>query len=200
VEHASLLATQPIHRNIEQYFLAHDWYYDRRKGYYRNLGRPADRIIGINELGQAVMAMGMGKPHDSRSKPSALLKSESNAEAVFNERIPLEGYLEVARLQRKIDRALLSAATSAERTDLRWLVTCLVATKHLGFKPERADVIAQIRSEDVSELDIKEAIEIARRTLTEYTAAQGVSAATAAKRLALTTAALAAMGSSVDQR
>ncbi len=194
VDHASLLATKPIHRDIEQYFRANDWYYDRRKGYYRNLGRPADRIIGINELGQAVMAMGLGKPHDSRSKPSALLKSESNANAVFDEQIPLDGFLEVARLQRKIDRTLLRSASTAERTDLRWLVTCLVATKHMGFRPEKASTIVKIKSDAVADAEIEAAVDVARATLQEYMTKNKVSAATAAKRSALTTAALKKAG------
>jgi hypothetical protein len=194
VDHASLLATKPIHRDIEQYFRSNDWYYDRRKGYYRNLGRPADRIIGINELGQAVMAMGLGKPHDSRSKPSALLKSESNANAVFDEDISLDGFLEVARLQRKIDRVLLRSASTAERTDLRWLVTCLVATKHLGFRPEKAGTIVKIKSEAVTDAEIEEATKVARAALKDYIAKHKVSAATAAKRAALTTAALKKAG------
>jgi len=58
VSAASLRATDEIQRRIEQYFMANGWYYDRRKGYYKNHGKPADRIVSIPYLAQAVMAMG----------------------------------------------------------------------------------------------------------------------------------------------
>jgi AIPR protein. len=36
---ASLRATEPIQRDIEDYFLNKDWFYDRRKNYYKNIGK-----------------------------------------------------------------------------------------------------------------------------------------------------------------
>jgi hypothetical protein len=44
VSQASLRATDQIQRDIEQYFIREEWFYERRKNYYRNQGRtPADR-------------------------------------------------------------------------------------------------------------------------------------------------------------
>ena len=56
---AQLRATDDVQRSIEAYFIGHGWYYDRRKNYYRNLGKNPERIIGIPLLAQAVMAMGL---------------------------------------------------------------------------------------------------------------------------------------------
>lgn len=66
---ASLRATDDIQRQIESYFLEHDWFYDRRKNFYRNQGKSADRIISIPLLAQSVMAMGLGQAR-LRPRPS----------------------------------------------------------------------------------------------------------------------------------
>jgi hypothetical protein len=78
VPDASLHATEDIHRQLESHFLAHDWYYDRRKNYYKNNDKPADRIVAISALGQAVMAIGLGRPDDARARPSSLLSKSAD--------------------------------------------------------------------------------------------------------------------------
>lgn len=45
---ASLRATDEIQRDIEAFFQAHSWYYDRRKNFYRNSGKSAVRIVSIS--------------------------------------------------------------------------------------------------------------------------------------------------------
>ena len=40
IEQAALHATDKIQRDIEQILERHDFYYERRKNYYRNIGRP----------------------------------------------------------------------------------------------------------------------------------------------------------------
>lgn len=49
-----LKATETVQRDIEQFFLSKGYYYDRRKNYYKNLGKPRDRIISINLLSQCM--------------------------------------------------------------------------------------------------------------------------------------------------
>ena len=69
VPEASLRATDATQRRIEAFFASNDLYYDRRKNYYRNNGRPKDRIVGIPLLAQTVMAVGLSRPDDSRARP-----------------------------------------------------------------------------------------------------------------------------------
>ncbi|QTR05395.1 AIPR family protein, partial [Saccharothrix algeriensis] len=57
VPDASLRATDEVQRKIEAHFASAGWYYDRRKNYYRNIGKSPDRIISIPLLGQAVMGV-----------------------------------------------------------------------------------------------------------------------------------------------
>jgi hypothetical protein len=41
----ALRATDPIHRKIEEVFGTFGLFYDRRKGYYKDLNKPAASII-----------------------------------------------------------------------------------------------------------------------------------------------------------
>ncbi len=70
----SLRGTEDIHRRIEIYLLGHNIYYDRRRNYYKNQGRPAARTIGIDRMAQAVTALLVEQPHVARARPTSLMR------------------------------------------------------------------------------------------------------------------------------
>jgi len=88
---ASLKATDRIQRDIETFFKQNGWYYDRRKNYYKNMGMPVDRIIGIPYLAQAIMAIlsanqimpGPGPPHSSRMRQTTRKSSVKASASIF---------------------------------------------------------------------------------------------------------------------
>lgn len=129
---ASLRATDEIQRDIEAFFQAHGWYYDRRKNFYRNNGKSAERIVSIPLLAQAMMAMGLSRPDNSRARPSSLLKRDDDYNRIFSSTIPLEVYLWLAQSQKAVDAFLLSeaaVATAQERTNLRFHLSMIAATR-----------------------------------------------------------------------
>ncbi|MFY1705340.1 AIPR family protein [Micromonospora sp. WMMA1923] len=137
---ASLRATDDIQRDIEAYFLGRDWYYDRRKNFYRNSGRSPERIVSISLLAQAVMAMGLSRPDNSRARPSSLLKRDEEYRRIFSKEIPVEIYLWVARAQKEIDAFLASEVAEvsvAERNNYRFHLA-MVATSKLVGQPVRS--------------------------------------------------------------
>lgn len=147
VPDASLHATEDIHRQLESFFASRGWWYDRRKNFHRNQGRPADRIISIPYLGQAIMAIGLGRPHDARARPSSLLNNEVDYASLFSSALPLETYLWLAQVQRQIDTLLLhpEVATPFERTNLRFHVGMYVVTQLLGsriYSPAQLNALA----------------------------------------------------------
>jgi hypothetical protein len=134
---ASLRATDEVQRNIESYFSANSWWYDRRKNYYRNAGKSPDRIIGIPLLAQAVMAMGLSRPDDSRARPSSLLKRDDDYRKIFSSDVPLATYLWLARTQRAVDGYLSSdeaGASAQERTNFRFHLAMLVVARQFGAR------------------------------------------------------------------
>lgn len=134
---ASLRATDEIQRNIEAFFHSHAWFYDRRKNFYRNVGKSPERIVGIPLLAQAVMAMGLSRPDNSRARPSSLLKRDDDYAKIFSKETPLATYLWMAQAQRVIDNYLSSeaaAATAQERTNVRFHLAMLVVARRFGGK------------------------------------------------------------------
>jgi len=103
---ASLRATDKIHRDIEEYLRPFGLYYDRRKNYYKNEGKPLDRIVGIPFLAQAVMAILLQRPDDARARPSSLLSRDDDYAKMFNVDYPIRLYYFCASLMKRVERFL----------------------------------------------------------------------------------------------
>lgn len=141
---ASLRATEPIHRNIEDFFKAHGLFYDRRKNFYKNQGKPKDKIVTIPHLAQAVMAILLREPDNSRARPSSLLKRDEEYARVFKVEYPPGMYVTCARIMRRVDDFLRSgqtALTQDEKTNLRFYVATLASREVVGAAtPTPADL------------------------------------------------------------
>lgn len=96
VDGSALYATDELQIDIERYFLAHDWYYERRKNRYKNLKKPAARRVSIGLLAQAIMSLHQGEPDAARGRPTTALNK--GYESVFNKEIGTEGYLRAAQM------------------------------------------------------------------------------------------------------
>ncbi len=147
---ASLKATDRIQRNIEDYFLHHDFYYDRRKNHYKNAGKPAAKIVSIPYLAQSVMAIVLREPDNARARPSSLIKRESEYRRVFNESLRLAIYLFCAQTMKKIDAFIKSEAAEypmRDKSDLKFhsamlLVAHLLANKN--YNPSDIDSLVNL--------------------------------------------------------
>ncbi len=170
---ASLRATDDIQRNIEAFFLSNDWYYDRRKNFYRNNGKSAERIIGIPLLAQCVMAMGLSQPDDSRARPSSLLKRDDDYTKIFSSDLSLSVYLWLAKTQKQVDAFLLSdaaGATTVERTNLRFHLSMLVAAQLVGERIYSPKQLATVATEEktASEAELLKLLSKLRETFAAY--------------------------------
>ena len=75
VQPATLRATDKIQRDIEQTLKSHSLFYDRRKNFYKNEGKPADKIISIPLMAQIVMSLILSRPDTERARPSSLIRA-----------------------------------------------------------------------------------------------------------------------------
>ena len=114
---ASLKATDPIQLDIENFFLNHEWFYDRRKNYYKNTGKQLDRIISIPYLAQSVIAIVFHEPDIARSRPSSLLKKDNDYKRVFSQKISLEVYLFCAKAMKRLE-SFIRIVTSSKSNNL----------------------------------------------------------------------------------
>ena len=152
---ASLRATDHVQRHLETYFLSADWFYERRKNYYRNQGKTPAKTVAIPYLAQAIMAIGLSEPSNSRARPSSLLKNDADYARVFDDRVGYAIYLWVAKVQKAVDEFLRSEraeTTAADRTNLRFYVSMLLVAKRHGgrvFNPKQLkDLCGVTFSED----------------------------------------------------
>lgn len=96
-----LRATEPVQRNIELFFLNEGYYYDRRKNFYKNQGKPATKIFSIQLTAQALESIAYNNPHTARSSPTSLLKIENNYKRIFNPNNNFKGILNCCLIYKK---------------------------------------------------------------------------------------------------
>jgi len=160
---ASLRATDPIHRDIEDYLYAKGFYYDRRKNYHKNQQKPINRIISIPHLAQIVMSALQQKPDYARARPSTIIKNNTDYEAIFNSRIPIELYFKLAKIHQSVELSLKSYSTPKlsrpQIGDIKFHVTMYVVGRLTNLLKPNDRNIADIELELLSDEILNEAIE-----------------------------------------
>jgi hypothetical protein len=108
VELSSLRGLDTIQRDIEQFLFDHGWYYDRRKNYYKNQGRPAERIISIPYLAAAVRAVALRDPASSQRQRSRSLRDDDVYNQVFSSKWDLNIYLACLEITQAVESVIQS--------------------------------------------------------------------------------------------
>jgi hypothetical protein len=141
---ASLRATDKVQRDIEEYLAPFGLYYDRRKNYYKNEGKPVDQVVSISAMAQAVMAVALRRPDTARARPSSLLKDDSDYRRLFDPTHALALYRVCITLVRRVE-AVLRADTklsAKDRNNLRYYAALHLAGGLLGRQQPSAQEIA----------------------------------------------------------
>jgi hypothetical protein len=153
---ASLRATDKIHRDIEEYLRPYGLFYDRRKNFHKNEGKPLERIVGIPIMAQAVMAILLQRPDDARARPSSLLKKDEDYAKVFSVDIPIDVYRVCAGIVKHVDNVLRSDVDldASLRSNLRFYVAMRVAALAAGKASPTATEIAAVDTGTITDADI----------------------------------------------
>lgn len=171
----ALRSLDRIHRNIELSFLSQTppLYYDRRRNYYKNQGKPANQIIGIKKLAQSVIATLLFKPDDARGRPSDYLRTADNDQyrAVFNQDYPPQMYYFCARFYQHVDDLLKSDGVDQSydnslRRSVRFHIMTHIILQHTklhrNMDQPPAHIIAQ---QQIGEIDVALMLNSANRVL-----------------------------------
>lgn len=161
---ASLRATDPIHRDIEDYLRTYDIYYDRRKNFYKNQGKPMKNIIGVPQLAQAVEAIVLQRPDTARARPSSLIKDDSDYQKLFNREYPIQAYKASVEII-KATEAFLSKhtdLTAVEKNDLKYYVAMIVSTNLVGAVSPTVEQIAALEGKAIDDDYFQRAYELAK--------------------------------------
>jgi hypothetical protein len=106
---SALRMTDQIHRNIENFLTSYDLYYDRRKGFYKDQGRPITKIVSVNSVAQLIIAIYLQKPDDAWARPGDYFKNEAKYRQIFGAAsITLSVYVKCILLLRRIEGYLAS--------------------------------------------------------------------------------------------
>lgn len=127
---ASLRSSDEIHRNIEDFFKQEDFFYDRRKNFYKNIGKPIYKIVSISYLAQAMMAIYLHQPNDARARPSTLLNNDDEYEKIFGPNISMNVYLNVLKIMKNVENFLKNQdIDTTKRNDIKFYVAMILGIK-----------------------------------------------------------------------
>lgn len=140
---ASLRSTDEIHGQIEELFLNNGLFYDRKKGHYKDAGKPASKIIAINDVLQAMLAVVIGRPDDARARPSDYITNNSKYEQIFKkDKWRTSLYLTSLLLLRRVDDYLgKTVSDRGDRINVRFYLAyrvCRLAMK--SNEPNKASI------------------------------------------------------------
>ena len=137
VEVAALHATDKIQRDIEEILERHDWYYERRKNYYRNIGKPQTRFVTPIYIATAVVALIFKNSSGaSRLKPK-FMRVEEKYNEVFSSKFPIQVWPVLVDIFKLVDTNLLTVVASHHRREKflsKWrpLVSLIIVARDLG--------------------------------------------------------------------
>lgn len=187
VPDASLRATDKIQRQIERYFEARGLFYDRRKGYYRNMGKDPASIISIAYLGQAMYAVAYGRPEIARGKPNSLLAEEARYRQAFDENADLEVFYWAAQVLRAVDSHLQSPMSQTRYPERRYLspvIAFATVTNALNEVPQHWTTLLPLVQEkrQFSDTELEEMAIVVKGALDKFTADHSTTPSDATKR------------------
>lgn len=174
IQSYSLRATDKIQRDIEDYFKGKGWFYDRRKNYYKNIGKPAAKIISIQQLSQVYMSIILRKPHNARSNPVSLIKSDANYKKIFSETVNPDVYLLCANLIKTIELFLKKHREDVKYIKYHLILTCV--TKHFqnkNYTPSNLIELLKVDGDIFSEELMSESLSEVKELATTYISVYG---------------------------
>ena len=108
VELSSLRSTEKIQRDIEEILLKDNWFYDRRKNYYKNQGRPAHRIISPAFVACCITALVFKNPAKAASGlKTKFMRIDEQYNTLFNAKMDIRVYSSALSIVKAIEYSLL---------------------------------------------------------------------------------------------
>jgi hypothetical protein len=129
----NLHATDQIHFDIEEKLRLYQLFYERRKGEYREAKEPVDKIISIQTLARAVIAILLQQPNNAYATPTRVLKNQESYKKIFDETYNRDLYVVCILIQRQVDKHLLAKGVGLKdtRSFAKYYVSMMVACELL---------------------------------------------------------------------
>lgn len=157
IKAASLHATEPFQRKIEDFLEQLGIFYDRRRDHWRNKGKAADRIIGLERLAQSVAAVLLERPHDARGRPTTIMRDETTYAEMFSPEMDLNTYKVCAELYFLVDgyfRRERKTIKPIHRNNLRYYLMMALAWRLNGSRPVHAAALGKLKVATLRDADL----------------------------------------------
>lgn len=167
---ASLRSADIIHRDIEDYFKANGYFYDRRKNFYKNEGKPASKIVSIPFLSQCVISVVLLQPNNARARPSTLINDNSRYNQIFNKSNPLSLYLNSFLILQKCSTLLKEYDFDSKRdfNNIIYHVSMAVILKFAVDEGKNSNMVSFVANFDVNRINDDVFYDVFNRVWHEY--------------------------------
>ncbi len=159
---ASLMATaDPFQEMIEDYLKGQTYFYERRKNFYKNLKKPKRQIVSVTFLAQAVMAIVLQEPNNSRGRPSDLLRNKGAYERVFSRDYPLALFATCIQLTKRVDGFLRREAplyVKGNESNIRFQLAMFTVMAKAGALTPSPSSIPKLELENVDSTFLKKCL------------------------------------------
>lgn len=176
-----LIANDSIQIDIEEYFLSKGYYYDRKRNYYQNLGKPKNKIISVNLLAQCIVSMILEEkdPSKARSNSGGLIKRDEDYKKIFESRYNPQAYLNSVLIIKKVEEELKNLEADKKLTKDNIIKDIIKFFKfHISrllisditkkANPTDKDIENENILIDISTNNIKESINTLKETINKY--------------------------------
>ena len=156
VEHAGLRATDKIQRDIEEYLDHFSWYYERRKNYYKNVGKPQMRFVSVLYLAAAYTALVRKLPARAARQRSKFVRNDLSYHDTFSEDTPLRCWLVITEVFKRADvylQRLENQYKFGNKFVSRWrpLLAFLAASNELGRYSYDKKALSELDFENITQ-------------------------------------------------
>ena len=113
----------------------------------------ASRIIGIPLLSQVLMALLLQEPFQARSRPTAIVKKDSDYNRLFNDKIQTDIYLNCAKVIKNIESVIrvpeISKHTTPNKSSFRFHAALVLVMMLLKKKNYSTDELGRLPLENI---------------------------------------------------
>jgi hypothetical protein len=166
-----LRATEPIQRNLELFFMNEGFYYDRRKNYYKNQGKPTTKIFSIQLTAQSIQAIAYDDPHTARSRPTSLLKTENTYNKIFNPNKDFKGFLNCCLIYKKGHNFWLKQTNTIiknKTSNFKLHIGCIITKNHFQKTKVNFTEISEIDVNHITQELFNDSIEFLSNNIDQY--------------------------------
>jgi hypothetical protein len=116
------------------------------KNAYKREGKPVDRIISIDRLAQAVLAVLLQEPHTARARPTTAIKNEEDYKRIFSGdkvKQPLEMYGVIVRMLNAVEeyfRTLSNQEDRIYRNNMKFHALMALGCERRGVRRRKHEV------------------------------------------------------------